>query len=203
MNDTPKDAMKAEWTYSRSGHQFKVLDPEGDTLIFVHAEAVAQIITDALNELDKLKHQFLTAEVPEVVPSECDIDRMARPDLSELNEDACFETGARAMRLILLPYIQRLVQRIELKDEKISRQEDTIGKLISSQQHLQSENERLSELNEWIPVTKSLPKDSDGKILALEYAGHPIVTVAREEDGRFSERFSHWKKIALLTHQKD
>lgn len=152
-NDTPS-AMTAEWTFSRSGHQFKVLDPEGDTLIFVHAEAVAQIITDALNELDKLKAQLLTAEMPEVsdkamrehAKNKCAYDRQLAI-FGKADADKVYQftvLGALSTRDLLLPYIQRLeMEKKNIKDDVEDwkkRAEDH----ATLNGNLQSENERLS-----------------------------------------------------------
>jgi hypothetical protein len=68
MTNTPKDAMKAEdkWTYNMSsGGAGFVLKFKGTHYCGVTRETAAELICDQLNELDKLKHQLLTAEMPE------------------------------------------------------------------------------------------------------------------------------------------
>jgi hypothetical protein len=61
MTNTPKDAMKAEWTYSAGILGFTVFNPKGDSRFYELVESSAKEICDKFNQLD----QLLTAEMPE------------------------------------------------------------------------------------------------------------------------------------------
>lgn len=58
--------------------------------------------------------------------------------------------------------------------------------------------ETLSD-TEWVETSIELPKDSDGKVLAMDNSGNVIVTRAREEDGLFKIKFVRWCHIPKYT----
>lgn len=153
----------------------KILDDETDSLANECVRIVENYHTETL------------ATVSEVDVSGVFIDRMERPDLSESNEDACFEIGASAMRSILLPQLAKHKADKKESDENWQKEFDILIEQCDGwhkeADKLQQENEQLTrDLKASQSTADQLAQHLDFKMKEIEQLKKALVGLAKESE---------------------